>query len=190
MRTACTLHVKAIEEWHAWLGSHHATAPEVWLVFWKQASRRTQFSYEEAVEEALCFGWIDSLVRAMEGEKYARKFTPRNPGSKWSELNRRRAAKLRMEGRMTEAGMAVLGGALTPEGTTPPPAAKDFPLPPFMEKAIRADSAAWANFNGLAPSYRRLYIRWVTAAKKQETRDRRLREAVDLLRQNRKLGLK
>ncbi len=144
--------------------------------------------YGDAVEEALCFGWIDSIVRTIDEDRYAQKFTPRKAKSKWSELNRERFARMVSEGKMTPAGLArspIKDGAAA--GAKPP---EDDSVPSAIEEALRANGLAWTNFSNLAPSYRRLYVRWIQDAKKEETRRKRLTEAVGLLEQNKKLGLK
>ena len=103
-----TLHVSNREEWRRWLSDHHRTEREIWLVFYKKNSGKIGIGYEEAVEEALCFGWIDSLARRIDDEQYAQKFSPRKPNSGWSESNKRRIEQLRRQGKMTEAGLAAL----------------------------------------------------------------------------------
>jgi uncharacterized protein YdeI (YjbR/CyaY-like superfamily) len=181
------------DTWRAWLAENHDREREVWLVYSKARTGKPRIGYEDAVEEALCFGWIASIVRRLDDEFYAQKFTPRKAGSRWSALNRRRVAKLIREGRMTQAGLTKV----------PDPAAgrvgkeaeagnrgEEPALPPAIKRELRANKAAWLFFSRLAPSYRRNYIRWVMSAKKDETRLRRLREAISLLAQNRKLGLK
>src|SRR5438309_6482273 len=106
MEITKTLYVTNRDDWRAWLEEHHATEPEVWLIFYRKASGRPRIPYDEAVEEALCFGWIDSLVKRIDDDKFAQKFTPRRDRSKWSALNIRRVRNLIEEGRMTEAGLA------------------------------------------------------------------------------------
>src|SRR3954469_24172962 len=146
--------VRDCSEWREWLVRHHTSESEVWLVFYKHAPT---LAYEDTVNEALCFGWIDSLIKRLDDERYARKFTPRKPGSKWSTINRRRYEKL------------LAGGRLTPAGLDRPPterrrhaprpsAAK---LPPYIKKALQSHPAAWNYFESLAPSQRRLYIGWI-----------------------------
>ena len=95
-------------EWRDWLSQHGQSETEVWLIYYRKDSGRPRIPYDDAVEEALCFGWIDSIVKRMDDEKFAQKFTPRRYGSRWSELNVRRVRKLMKEGRMTEAGLANL----------------------------------------------------------------------------------
>jgi uncharacterized protein YdeI (YjbR/CyaY-like superfamily) len=190
MGIAKTLYVTTRDEWRAWLTSHHVSETEVWLIYYKKHTGQPRIAYDVAVEEALCFGWIDSIVKKIDDDKFAQKFTPRRDHTNWSALNRRRLRKLIHEGRMTEIGLAKVDPtALTEEA--PATASKSKPtLPRVVQLALMASPKAWENFQRLAPSYRRNYIAWIMDAKKEETRDRRLREAVKLLEQNKKLGLK
>ena len=103
-----TLLVTSRQEWRAWLAQHNADCKEIWLIYYKKTSGKTGISYEESVEEALCFGWIDGANKGIDAETYAGRFTPRRPKSLWSASNRTRVAHLLREGRMTEAGLAVL----------------------------------------------------------------------------------
>jgi uncharacterized protein YdeI (YjbR/CyaY-like superfamily) len=104
-----TLDVRRRAAWRRWLARHHASSGGVWLVFHKPHSGAEAIPYEDSVREALCFGWIDSLIKRLDDDRYARKFTPRKPTSKWSDLNRRRWAELEAEGRLTAAGLAAGG---------------------------------------------------------------------------------
>jgi uncharacterized protein YdeI (YjbR/CyaY-like superfamily) len=190
MALSKTLYVTNRDEWRAWLASHHASEAEVWLIYYKKQSGRPRIPYDDAVEEALCFGWIDSLVKRIDDERFAQKFTPRRDCTRWSALNKGRVRKLIREGRMTEAGLAKIDLATLDEEPPAKPSRTDPGLPPFVNQALRASPTAWKNFQNLAPSQRRLYVGWILHAKKEETRQRRLREAVSLLEQNKKLGLK
>jgi uncharacterized protein YdeI (YjbR/CyaY-like superfamily) len=185
------------DEWRAWLEENHDTQTEVWLVFLKRHTGRRSIAYEDAVEEALCVGWVDSLVRRIDDETYARKFTPRRMTSKWSALNLRRVAKLVPDGRMTPAGMAKITSPLPDadrRAPEPQPLShggrRQEKLAPKMERMLRANSTASRNFRKLAPSYRRTYVRWVMSAKREETRERRFRELLDVLSRGEKLGMK
>lgn len=185
------------DEWHAWLAKHHQTESEVWLVFFKTRVGRRGIPYEDAVEEALCFGWIDSLVKRLDDEAYARKFTPRTDARRWSDSNRRRVAKLVREGKMTPAGMAKVGfdlagaeGHEADTGRDRDGSPREGRLTPKMERALRASPAASQNFRKLAPSYRRLYVGWVMSAKREETRERRFLELLGVLARGEKLGMK
>lgn len=177
-----TLKVKNRQQWREWLAGHHEYVTEIWLVYSKV---KTLISYEESVEEALCFGWIDSLIKRIDDREYARKFTPRKPDSRWSDLNRKRWAKMKAAGLLTPAGERL---APTEKRSAPPREVSA--VPPELASALSRNAKARACFEQLAPSYRRLYIGWITAAKTDATRERRVREAVEKLAKGEKLGLK
>jgi uncharacterized protein YdeI (YjbR/CyaY-like superfamily) len=181
------LYVRDRAEWRAWLEKHHASEREIWLVYYKKHTAKPRISYDDAVEEALCFGWIDSIVKTLDGDRYIQKFTPRIDVRKWSPSNLERVKRLLREGRMTEAGRSKL-----PPDLTPPPErySADSPLPEIFADALKENPAASGNFHKLAPSYRRDLVRWVTEAKKEETRLRRMAEAIRILERGEKLGLK
>jgi uncharacterized protein YdeI (YjbR/CyaY-like superfamily) len=109
--TGQPLYVTSAEEWRAWLQANHAVEKEVWLTFYKKHTGIPSLTFEEAAEEALCFGWIDSVMKRIDDEKYVLRHTPRKKGSNWSEVNKRRVAKLIEQGRMTEAGLAKIDEA-------------------------------------------------------------------------------
>jgi len=185
-----TLYVSDRAAWRAWLEEHHACEREVWLVYYKKHTGRPRIPYEDAVEEALCFGWIDSTVRRLDEDSYLQRFTPRKGKSNWCESNVVRARRLIAEGRMTKAGLdKIAAGALEAE-FAPRPKSKEVEVPRFVSSALRKTPKAWENFRALAPSYRREYVNWITQAKREETRDRRLAEAARLLSENKKLGTK
>ena len=179
-----TLYVASREEWRAWLTKHHESETEVWLIYYKKHSGRPRIAYDDAVEEALCFGWVDSIVKKIDDEKFAQKFTPRRDWTKWSELNKRRLRKLIREGRMTDAGRAKIDLAILADERKAKPGKGDTDIPRFVKQALTASAKAWQNFQKLSPSHRGNYIRWIMEAKKEETRDRRLREAVARLQRS------
>jgi uncharacterized protein YdeI (YjbR/CyaY-like superfamily) len=180
------------EAWREWLAANHQSAKQIWLVYFKKSGKRagTGVAYEDSVEEALCFGWIDSLIKKIDATKYARLFTPRVDDENWSASNRKRVAKVIAEGRMTPAGLAKASFLRKSVRAAAPRKRPDLVMPDYMKRSLRASKRAWENYNRLAPSYQRQYIGWITTAKKEETRQRRLAEAVALLAENRKLGLK
>jgi uncharacterized protein YdeI (YjbR/CyaY-like superfamily) len=186
-----TTQARTRQEWRDWLQQHHRTAAEVWLIFEKQHTGKPCVEYEDSIEEALCFGWVDSLVRRLDDDRFARKFTPRKPDSAWSAINRARYAKVEKAGLLTDAGRERPPGARS----AIPPAKRAFPstpaaLPADIKKAFKANAAAWATFERLAPSHQRHYAGWILIAKRPETREKRIREAVALLAKGQKLGLK
>jgi uncharacterized protein YdeI (YjbR/CyaY-like superfamily) len=192
MKITQRLHVRTRDQWRAWLQRHHDTVTEVWLVFDRKHTGQACISYDDAVEEALCFGWIDGILQKIDEETYGRRFTPRRAASKWSALNKRRAAKMIQEGRMTEAGLAKLNysGVEDDYGRTASRKGAELAIPPCLKQALLGNPTAAENFKRLAPSYRRNYIRWIAAAKTDATRDRRVAEAIQLLAENKKLGMK
>jgi uncharacterized protein YdeI (YjbR/CyaY-like superfamily) len=174
--------------WRRWLEAHHAGASEVWIVYFKKGTGTPSVTYPEALEEALCFGWIDGVRRRVDEERFTQRFTPRREGSRWSEVNRRHARRLLAEGRMAPAGLARLPADLQERLEPARPVTPE--LPGELETELRGHARAWATFEALAPSYRRLYVRWITEAKRPETRARRLAEAVGKLERGEKLGMK
>jgi len=181
------LHFSEREAWRAWLDEHHEAEREVWLIFYKAHTGISSICYEAAVEEALCFGWIDSIIKRLDEDRYLRKFTPRANTGHWSAINLKRTRHLIKNGRMTRAGLAKLQSGVQPSV----PLTKRFlAVPVFLKRALAGNVKARENFTRLAPSYRRHFVAWVASAKKEETRKRRLREAIVLLEKNKKLGLR
>jgi uncharacterized protein YdeI (YjbR/CyaY-like superfamily) len=179
-----TLYVTNREEWRAWLTEHYRSETEVWLIYYKKHTGRPRISYDHAVEEALCFGWIDSIGKRMDDEKFAQKFTPRRDWTKWSALNKRRLRKLIREGRMTEGGLAKIDIAMLGEEAGAKQSKDDVEIPRFVKQALMAHAKAWENFRSLTPSRRRAYVQLILDAKKEETRARRVREVISLLEQS------
>jgi uncharacterized protein YdeI (YjbR/CyaY-like superfamily) len=178
-------------DWRSWLQANHDRHKEVWLVFWKKHTGKAGIAYREAVEEALCFGWIDGLKRSIDDQRYAYRFTPRRPRSRWSPLNIRLAQELIAAGKMTPAGQrAFERGRPYDESVNAARRAGDISLDPEFERALRADGQAWRNFQAMAPGYRRQYAGWLNSAKRPETRRKRLKQALERLRENRKPGMK
>jgi uncharacterized protein YdeI (YjbR/CyaY-like superfamily) len=147
--------------------------------------------YDAAVEEALCFGWIDSIIKKLDEERYARKFTPRKPNSRWSELNKNRVKKLIKQGLITEPGLVKIEQAKKSGlwGQLGRPQIS-FEIPKELKKALGKNKKAKAFFDQLAPTYQKQFIGWIAVAKRQETKDRRVKESIVLLVKGKKLGLK
>lgn len=181
------LYEKQRSRWRTWLRQNHAKASQVWLVFFKKHTGKPSLIYEEAVEEALCFGWIDGIIRRIDEERYALRFSPRRAGSVWSESNRKRVERLVRARKMTRAGLAKVDYT---EDSPYPSGPKSIELPKEIERELRKNPPAWRNFSNLAPSYRRVYTLWLRDAKRPETKSRRIQEAIELLKQNKKLGMR
>lgn len=187
-----SFYAASLQEWREWLAKNHDTQKETWLIFYKKHTAKPCISYEHAVEEALCWGWIDSIIKRIDDNSYARKFTPRSDTVKWSELNLDRMRKLIKQGKVTAAGMAKIDEGLL-EGKIKPaskPGGKELTIPPEIKAALSSDPVVWRNFNNLAGSYQRNYLAWICSAKKEETRQRRVKEVMERLAQNKKPGLK
>lgn len=183
--------VSSREDWRSWLHENHDKMDVIWLVYFKKHTGKPSISYAESVEEALCFGWIDSIKKRIDEERYAYKFTPRRVKSRWSPLNIRRVKRLIDEGKMTQAGLDIFNRRVDyGDEFIAASSAKELPVPGEMEAALKKDREVWKNFTSLAPGYRKQYVGWLTTAKKPETRQRRLREAIRLLKENKKLGMK
>ena len=188
------LHVSDRGAWRAWLTKNHGAKKEVWLIYYKKHTARPSISYDDSVEEALCFGWVDSIIRKIDDERFARRFTPRTGKSAWSEVNRKRAEKMIREGKMTEAGLARISEAKDGGKWFKTPVSarykQNLVIPSYLKDALAANKKALESFNKLAESYKRNYVGWIDSAKKEETRKRRLAEALSLLERNQKLGMK
>lgn len=177
--------------WRDWLAKNHDRKTGVWLVLYKKESGVPTLSYEDVVEEALCFGWVDSLIRNRDERSFARKVTPRNDDSKWSAVNIKRVDKLIKLGLMTQAGLRKIAAAKQSGQFKPAERPKITLIKPAeLELALRRNKQARDFFIRLAPSYQRHYVGWVALAKRPETRIKRIRESLRLLEQGKKLGLK
>jgi uncharacterized protein YdeI (YjbR/CyaY-like superfamily) len=185
-KTLKTLDARTLEQWRSWLADHHDCESEVWLVFHKRHTGQASIAYEDAVDEALCFGWVDSLIKRLDDARYARKFTPRQPDSKWSTANRKRYAQLKASGRLMPAGLNRAPTDRSYDAPRPSPSK----VPQYIQDALRKRPTASSYFESLAPSYRRMYIGWIDSAKQHATKMRRLQEAIRLLAAGKKLGLK
>ncbi len=179
------------EDWRAWLAENHATAQEMWLVFYKKHVGKSGLTYIEALEEALCFGWIDGILKRIDGEKHTIRFSPRRKNSIWSEQNKKRIGRLIKEGRMAEAGLVKVREAKANGQWEKAAVREDVRIvPPELTEALAENVQARENFEKLAPSYRRQFIYWVSVAKHDETRRKRIAEVVHLLARNERLGMK
>ena len=174
------------DAWRAWLRRHHKNSSGIWLVYFKKGSGVPSVSYAEAVEEALCFGWIDSKIHAVDSLRYRQIFTPRKPRSSWSKLNKQRVAALIKSKRMTAAGMAKIKAARKDGSWATLDEIEDLPMPTDLKRALAADTQARQHFEAFSDSARKLIIRWLVDAKRPETRLRRIQETVRLASLNKK----
>ena len=179
------LQVRSRPQWRAWLAKHHASSPGIWFVFHKVHTGVASVPYEDMVREALCFGWIDSLAKRLDDDRFVLKITPRRPTSKWSDPNRKRWAELKAAGLLAPAGLAA---APTSNTYAPKPVIPE--LPAYIADALKTNVKAWTFFRALTPTQRRHFVVWIHIAKRPETRERRIRESIKLLAAGKKLGLK
>jgi len=179
------------QQWRLWLEENQAKETEVWLVFLKQHIPKPNLSYNDAVEEALCFGWIDGIKRSIDEDRYMHRFSPRKPNSQWSESNRERVRRLLKTGQMETAGkqaveLAKKNGQWAQSAKT----RTDFPMPAELKSQLNNNPKAASYFASLTRSYQQQYIAWIATAKRPETRQRRLVETIALLADGKKLGMR
>jgi len=180
-----------------WLEINHNKSLGIWMIFYKKRLNIKCIEYNEALEEALCFGWIDSIIKKVNDDQYVRKFTPRTNNSNWSDLNKKIVLSLIDKGKMTEDGLRKIDIYIKTgkvdwenESSKKDKEKKGFQIPDFIINEFAKNEPALTNFNNLARTYKRHYVLWITNAKREETILRRLSESIELLKKNRKLGLK
>jgi uncharacterized protein YdeI (YjbR/CyaY-like superfamily) len=188
-----TFHPKTRSQWRKWLEKNHAISPGIWLVYYKTETGKRKFSYADAVEEALCFGWIDSLPRKLDNERAMLKYSPRKPKSVWSKINKQRIDRLIKDKLMTAAGLAKIELAKA-NGSWDTLNASDShadnnTVPPDLEKALNKNNAALNNFKSFPPSCRKQFLSWIDSAKRPETREARIKQTVLMASANKKPGL-
>jgi len=173
------LQVRSRREWRDWLKAHHKTEREIWLVYFKKRSGKGRIAYNDAVEEALCFGWIDSTVRRVDEDRMAQRFSPRNPKTPYSQANRERLRELVKQGKVIQEVLAAL----------PDLADERFEVPVDILEAIKADKEAWRNFRKQSPSYVRIRIGFIDGARNRPQEfQKRLRYFIKMTSKNRLFG--
>jgi uncharacterized protein YdeI (YjbR/CyaY-like superfamily) len=183
---------KSAADWREWLAENHDRAREIRLAYYKKGAGKTSVTYSEALDEALCFGWIDSTVNKLDAERYMQRWTPRHKGSIWSEINKARVKRLVAEGRMAAPGLAKIKAAKKDgswnklndidrigRGGGPPPEVVD---------AIRTHPGLEDKFEALSASKKKMYSYWVSEAKRPETRARRIAKLPELIASGRLPG--
>lgn len=179
------LDLRTRKQWRQWLAKYHGWSLGIRLIRHKQHTGIDSMPLEDLVCEALCFGGVDSLIKRLDGDRYAIKVTPRKPASRWSDVNRRRWKELEAAGLLAPAGRAA-----APTASRYAPRPKVPELPDYVAKAIETNVEAWRFLQQLAPTYRRDFVVWIHTAKRPETREKRIRESIALLAAGKKLGLK
>ena len=187
-----TIHVISREEWRNWLQKNHKTCKEIWLIYYKKHTQKPRIPYDDAVEEALCFGWIDSIVKRVNDEYYVQRFTPRKKRSEWSLLNVLRIKKMIALGKVAASGMKTiekidLDKIEHIKKTEKENTAK---MPDYIISVIQKNKKATTFFNSISFSEQNRYVQYIESAKKEITRRKRISETIYLLERNLKIGMK
>jgi uncharacterized protein YdeI (YjbR/CyaY-like superfamily) len=172
-------HAESRAAWRAWLDAHHASERGVWLCSWKKPTGRPVCPYPDAVEEALCFGWIDSTVNTLDDERGLQLMTPRKPKSSWTRLNKQRVADMEAAGLMTDAGRRAVAAAQANGYWTLFDQVEDLVEPPDLVAALDAEPEARAHWDTFPPHARKMMLGWLVVAAKEETRQRRIAAIVE-----------
>jgi len=175
-------------EWRKWLLDNCDKQQEIWLVYYKKHTQKPSISYKESVEEAICFGWIDGVKKRIDDETYTHRFSPRKSKSKWSKTNIAIAEKMTKLGKITKHGLSLYKDRGEYQDKLPSDSV--FELMNEIQKELQKNEIAWQNFSQLTKGCKKQYIIWLNNAKKPETRKKRIKEAVSLLLDNKKLGMK
>jgi uncharacterized protein YdeI (YjbR/CyaY-like superfamily) len=174
-------------EWRRWLEKNHDEEGEVWLVLYKKHTGKDGLQLSGAVEEAICFGWIDSTLRRIDDERYMLRFSPRRKDSIWSKINKDRAERMTEEGMMTSAGLEKIENARQSGKWDSAYTSRMKPdMPEDLKGALLENREAWKNFNSFSNSHQLMYIHWINSAKREDTRKRRIREVVKRSARNEK----
>jgi uncharacterized protein YdeI (YjbR/CyaY-like superfamily) len=185
------LYISNRKDWRKWLKENHKTTDCIWLIYYKKHTGKPRIPYDDAVEEALCFGWIDSIVKRIDEERFMQKFTPRKNKSSWSESNKKRVIKMIKQKRMTKAGMNKINAAIANgQWNKTIETEIDFEMPSELSQLLSVNKKARGFFNELSPSHKKQYIGWIASAKKVETKKKRAKVALTLLMTKQKLGMK
>jgi uncharacterized protein YdeI (YjbR/CyaY-like superfamily) len=188
MKVGKTLYVKDRRAWRTWLRTHHRTAPEIWLIYYKKHSGKPRIPYSDAVEEALCYGWIDNITKPMDEDCWAQRFSPRRPTSVLSEMNRERVRRLIAARKMTKFGLERIQHVFDHRKDTKQRLA--WVLPADLERRLKRNAVVWRNFTRFPESYKRIRIGWIVAARKRRsTFEQRLRHFLKMTAQNKRFGM-
>ncbi|HMH81912.1 MAG TPA: YdeI/OmpD-associated family protein [Gemmatimonadales bacterium] len=188
MQVGKTVYAKNRREWRAWLAKHHTTAPEIWLIYYKKHSGRPRVAYNDAVDEALCYGWIDSTLKPIDADCYAQRFSPRRPTSRLSAMNRERVRRLIDARRMTKAGLERIKHVF--DRTQDTKQRPKWQLPPDIRKRLERDPTIWKHFQRFPESYKRIRIGWIAAARhRKEVFERRLTYFLKMTARNKRFGM-
>lgn len=186
MKVGKTLYVKNRIEWRRWLRTNAATQSEVWLIFYKIGSGRPRITYNDAAEEALCFGWIDSILKKVDDKRFVQRFSIRRPGSIVSQMNKERIRKLIRQNRMTKRGLAAIAHAFDPKRDMN----EVLHIPSYIERALKSNPRAWGYFRKFPDNYKRIRIAYIESRKRHGTSQVRkaLKYFVEKTSENKRIG--
>jgi uncharacterized protein YdeI (YjbR/CyaY-like superfamily) len=188
MDEAERLHFEHVAQWRDWLATHHTQRAGIWLVQWKPRTGKPAIPYEEAIEEALCWGWIDSTYRSLDAERGTLWWSPRRKGSLWSASNKARVTRLEAAGRITPAGRAAIDAAQADGSWWTLEPVEALIVPDDLAGALAARPTAADRWAALSPTVRRSFLLWIGTARTPATRARRVQESADRVAEGRRLG--
>ena len=189
MEVGKTLYVTNRKQWRSWLLKHHNTATDIWLIYYKKQSGKRRIPYNDAVEEALCYGWIDSLTKPRDEESWVQRFSPRKNKSDLSEMNKERIRRLMKARKMTQFGLARIKHHLD-KRSSQSAQLKKFVLPKDILHMLKADALVWKNFSKFSESYKRIRIGWIDGARKRpDIFAQRLRYFMKMTAKNKTFGM-
>ncbi|MEZ4789041.1 MAG: YdeI/OmpD-associated family protein [Flavobacteriales bacterium] len=177
-------------QWRAWLKAHHTRTTGIWLVYWKKEHADKHIGIAAIVEEALCFGWIDSTARALDADRSMLHLCPRKPKSMWSKVNKERVERLIANKRMARAGHQAIETAKANGSWNALDAVEAFHVPEDLERAFKKNRTAWKHFNAFPPSARKFILHWIGSAKTEATRLKRIAQTVALAEQSIRAGMR
>jgi uncharacterized protein YdeI (YjbR/CyaY-like superfamily) len=184
-----TLYVTNRKQWRSWLSSHHKTEVDIWLIYYKKESGKRRIPYNDAVEEALCYGWIDSLTKPRDSESWVQRFTPRRKKSPLSEMNKERVRRLMKAGKMTRFGLERIQHEME-EGSAKTTKLKKFTLPHDIVTTLRSNPVVWKNFTKFPKTYQRIRVAWIDGSRNRpDMFAQRLRYFMKMTAQNKKFGM-
>jgi uncharacterized protein YdeI (YjbR/CyaY-like superfamily) len=181
-----TLYITDRKDWRSWLAKNHDREKEIWMVYYRKSSGNPRIPYNDAVEEALCYGWIDSIIKGIDGEKFAQRFTPRNPASRISEMNKERVRILIKQKKMTRYGLKAISMVFSPSKDK----AEKLSIAPDILQALKSDDEAWKNFQKFRDGYKRVRIGYIEHQRRnKEIFQKSLQHFVKMTAKNKKFGM-
>lgn len=188
MKDEKALYFKTRKSWRSWLEKNHKSKKRIWLGYYKKHTGKASIPYDDAVEEAICFGWIDGQIKRVDDDRFIQRYTPRSPKSLWSPSNIKRAKKMIKEKKMRRKGLKLYEDAMK-KGQTAQITSQRLVIPKDLKEALMKNKKAEENFKNFPKSTRLIYVHWVRSAKRDDTRKRRIRKVVERAGKNLKPGM-